>query len=219
MKHQGDGAFGEEVSDEPFGAEDRPDRNVARHGGPAAHCVLGQRPANSINHTIARLAQILEVAVGYRYLDRNPARGRRRRLTGVKPRRTFASLLFEAGATVPYVMDQLGQAHPKVALSVHAHVLRHKEDTGERMDALVRDSDWAVTGRIGATGDETAPTGDAAEGAQRAWDRGKAGGGGRTRDLLITNQALWPAELLRRSRQDRSAVGSRALCNAARRTV
>ena len=50
---------------------------------------VGRLSANSINRTIARLAQVLEVAVEYRYLDRNPARGRRRRLKGVKPRRQW----------------------------------------------------------------------------------------------------------------------------------
>ena len=61
-------------------------------------------------------------------------------------RHTFASLLFEAGATVPYVMAQLGHADPKVTLGIYAHVLRRKGDTGERLDALVRAADWAATG-------------------------------------------------------------------------
>jgi integrase len=66
-------------------------------------------------------------------------------------RRTFASLLFEAGATVPYVMAQLGHTDPKVTLGIYAHVLRRRGDTGARMDALVRGSDWAETGRITAS--------------------------------------------------------------------
>ncbi len=61
-------------------------------------------------------------------------------------RHTFASLLFEAGATVPYVMAQLGHADPKVTLGIYAHVLRRKGDTGDRLDALVRAADWAATG-------------------------------------------------------------------------
>jgi integrase len=44
---------------------------------------------NTINKTITRLAQILEVAVEYRHLDRNPARGSRRRLTSTKPKRIW----------------------------------------------------------------------------------------------------------------------------------
>ena len=41
--------------------------------------------ATSINKTITRLGQILEDAVEYGYLDRNPARGRRRRLKAGRP--------------------------------------------------------------------------------------------------------------------------------------
>ncbi len=61
-------------------------------------------------------------------------------------RHTFASLLFEAGATVPYVMAQLGHADPKVTLSIYAHVLRRKGDTGDRLDALVRAADSGQPG-------------------------------------------------------------------------
>ena len=64
-------------------------------------------------------------------------------------RHTFASLLFEAGATVPYVMAQLGHADPRVTLGIYAHVLRRRGDTGARMDALVRGADWAGSGREG----------------------------------------------------------------------
>jgi integrase len=42
--------------------------------------------ATSINKTITRLGQILEDAVEYGSLDRNPARGKRRRLKASKPR-------------------------------------------------------------------------------------------------------------------------------------
>jgi integrase len=45
-------------------------------------------------------------------------------------RHTYAPLLFEAGATVPYAMAQLGHADPKVTLGIYAHVLRRKGDTG-----------------------------------------------------------------------------------------
>lgn len=40
---------------------------------------------SSINKTITRLAQILEVAVEYELIDRNPAKGRRRRLKVARP--------------------------------------------------------------------------------------------------------------------------------------
>jgi integrase len=61
-------------------------------------------------------------------------------------RHTFASLLFEAGASPPYVMAQLGHTDPGFTLRVYAHVLRRKRDHGERMDELVKGADWAATG-------------------------------------------------------------------------
>lgn len=67
-------------------------------------------------------------------------------------RHTFASLLFEAGATVPYVMAQLGHADPKVTLGIYAHVLRREGDTGRRLDALVKAADWAAMGSEAVNG-------------------------------------------------------------------
>jgi integrase len=80
-------------------------------------------------------------------------------------RHTFASLLFEAGATVPYVMDQLGHADPKVTLSIYTHVLGRKPDHGKRLDALVRGADWAPLGTsdeisVAATADFLCPRQD-----------------------------------------------------------
>jgi integrase len=45
----------------------------------------GSLSATSINKTITRLAQILEVALEYGLIERNPARGRRRRLRAARP--------------------------------------------------------------------------------------------------------------------------------------
>jgi integrase len=45
--------------------------------------------ATSINKTIARLAQILDIAVERELIDRNPARGRRRKLRQRAPERTW----------------------------------------------------------------------------------------------------------------------------------
>jgi integrase len=45
----------------------------------------GKLSATSINKTIARLAQILELAVEYELLDRNPAKGKRRRVKASRP--------------------------------------------------------------------------------------------------------------------------------------
>lgn len=44
---------------------------------------------NAINKTITRLAQILEVAVEYGRIDRNPAAGKRRRVKATEPRRSW----------------------------------------------------------------------------------------------------------------------------------
>ncbi|HEY4895283.1 MAG TPA: site-specific integrase [Solirubrobacteraceae bacterium] len=49
----------------------------------------GKLAPSSINKTIATLASILEVAVEYEIVDRNPAQGRRRRLRASSPRRSW----------------------------------------------------------------------------------------------------------------------------------
>ena len=49
----------------------------------------GRLSAASINKMISTIAAILEVAVEYDYVARNPAKGRRRRLKTGKPRRTY----------------------------------------------------------------------------------------------------------------------------------
>jgi integrase len=49
----------------------------------------GKLNATSINKTLTTLAAILEVAVEYELIGRNPARGRRRRLQAVTPRRSW----------------------------------------------------------------------------------------------------------------------------------
>lgn len=49
----------------------------------------GELSATSINKTLTRLAQILEVAVEYGHVERNTAKGRRRRLRAPAPKRTW----------------------------------------------------------------------------------------------------------------------------------
>lgn len=49
----------------------------------------GKLSAVTINKTLKRLCQILDVAEEYGHIDRNPARGRRRRLKESKPRRSW----------------------------------------------------------------------------------------------------------------------------------
>jgi integrase len=72
-------------------------------------------------------------------------------------RHTFCSLLFEAGASVPYVMEQIGHADPGVTLRIYAHVLEQKRDHGARMDALVRGADWAPLGTSSDSEDGPVP--------------------------------------------------------------
>ena len=49
----------------------------------------GRLNATSINTCLRTLSSVLEQAVEYGHLDRNPAKGRRRRLPAAKPRRTY----------------------------------------------------------------------------------------------------------------------------------
>jgi integrase len=65
-------------------------------------------------------------------------------------RRTFASLLYEAGASPAYVMAQMGHTSSALALEVYARKMDRQRDTGERMDALLRGADWAETGTNGS---------------------------------------------------------------------
>lgn len=67
-------------------------------------------------------------------------------VTNHTARRTFASLLFEAGASPAYVMSQMGHTSSALALEVYARKMAVRRDTGERMDALVRGAEWADLG-------------------------------------------------------------------------
>jgi integrase len=55
----------------------------------AAKLQEGTLGANTLNKTLTRLAQILEVAVEYGHIDRNPAKGKRRRAKPTEPKRTW----------------------------------------------------------------------------------------------------------------------------------
>jgi integrase len=61
-------------------------------------------------------------------------------------RRTFCALLYEAGASPAYVMAQMGHTDASLALEIYSKVMDRKRDTGARMDALVRGTEWALTG-------------------------------------------------------------------------
>ena len=49
----------------------------------------GRLSGESINKTLVRLGQILDLAVEYGYLNANPARGKSRKARTTKPRRGF----------------------------------------------------------------------------------------------------------------------------------
>jgi hypothetical protein len=115
---------------------------------------------------------------------------------GITPhslRRTFISLLLATGAEVPYVMQQVGHADPKVTLSIYAQVMFRGEGERERLQAFIEGSDWALLGTradleakepgeqlsLDAVG-SLADAGDSESGRCRA----------RTSDLLLVRQAL-----------------------------
>jgi integrase len=84
-------------------------------------------------------------------------------ITNHSLRRTFASLLYEAGASPAYVMAQMGHTSSALALEVYAKKMARSRDTGERMDELLRGADWGgetaeVSARFGANGHSEAAT-------------------------------------------------------------
>lgn len=76
----------------------------------------GRLAPNAINKTIVRLAQVLEVAVEYGRLDRNPAKGKRRRVKGTEPRRSWVE-----PEQLPHLIDAADQyLRPIVAVMAGA---------------------------------------------------------------------------------------------------
>ena len=61
-------------------------------------------------------------------------------------RRTYASLLYEGGASPAYVMSQMGHESSALALEVYAKTMERKREIGARMDEFVRGPDWAEMG-------------------------------------------------------------------------
>ena len=87
------------------------------------------------------------------------------RVTNHTCRRAFASLLYEAGASPAYVMAQLGHTSSGLALEVYAKKMERQRDTGARMDALVRGTDWALAGTNGVVAVEPLPVPETKEAA------------------------------------------------------
>jgi Phage integrase family len=57
-------------------------------------------------------------------------------------RRTFITLMLEAGAPVPYVQGQVGHEDPTTTLEIYAQVLKRRDRRrhGEAFDALMADA-------------------------------------------------------------------------------
>jgi integrase len=72
-----------------------------RHGKVAERSLS----VTSINKTLTRLAQILEVAVEYELIARNPAKGRRRRLKATRPRRVH----LDSAEQIQALLDAAGE--------------------------------------------------------------------------------------------------------------
>ena len=107
-------------------------------------------------------------------------------------RRTFASLLYEAGASPAYVMNQMGHTSSALALEIYARKMERERDTGARVDALIRGADWAQAGTNGAAALDALPAELTLErGTPLQWGPPVSGRCvARTRDLLLVRQAL-----------------------------
>ena len=106
--------------------------------------------ASSINKTITRLAQILEVAVEYGYIERNPARGKRRRVKASKA----APIWLDQASQIESLLDAAGRLDraaredrqvPRRAIL--ATLVYAGLRIGELLDLCWRDVDFAA-GRI-----------------------------------------------------------------------
>jgi integrase len=95
--------------------------------------LLVKRPLSndSINKTIKRLAQVLDVAVEYDYMSPNPASGRRRRLKPDRPRRAR----LEADQVVT-LLEVAGEHRALLATAIMAGGLRVSELTALRWRAV-----------------------------------------------------------------------------------
>jgi len=102
----------------------------------------GKLGVTSINKTLTTLAAILEAAVEYELIDRNPARGRRRRLPAVARRRSWLDCADHISALTARFCRQarrggVGLPRPAACAARHAHVRRPADRRGA-IPALAR---------------------------------------------------------------------------------
>jgi integrase len=68
------------------------------------------------------------------------------RLSPHSLRRTFASVMFALGESIPIVMADGGWSDPKVVLTVYAHSMRRDDAENEALRAVVEGSPIGSTG-------------------------------------------------------------------------
>jgi integrase len=110
----------------------------------------GKLGPTSINKTITRLAQILEVAVEYGHMPGNPARGKRRRVKPRKPQRTY----LDTAGQISALLDAAGELDAEARATAKLHrraLLATLTFAGLRISELIaldwRDVDLAA-GRL-----------------------------------------------------------------------
>jgi integrase len=108
----------------------------------------GRRNADNVNARVLRPAvrRANETRAGRRAPSLPP------RVTPHTLRRTYITLMFEAGASVPYAMSQVGHADSATTLEIYSQVLKRRErrTVGEAFDRLMRDAvPSGSDGRIG----------------------------------------------------------------------
>jgi integrase len=116
---------------------------------------------SSINKFIETLAAILEVAVEYEHIDRNPAKGKRRRLNAAKPKRAYLDRAEHIAALLDAAGDldrEEGRRTPRWRRAFVAVLVFAGLRIGEALDLRWRDLDLAA-GTLHVRGTKT----DAAE--------------------------------------------------------
>jgi integrase len=102
-----------------------------------------QRPLSpeTINKTIVRLAQILDLAVEYKLIDSNPARGKRRKLKTTKPRRSYLDTTDQIAAMLDAARELDREARPDARHIARRPMLATLTFAGLRLGEL-RDLRW-----------------------------------------------------------------------------